>query len=185
MTKQKLILLGLTFVLLAACKKGEDTESTLAISISPEAPYILPVPLRSCKAEGGSSTSTDLSSNTAEFTRFNYRWSGTGIYTMSAILLRFNSGILQGGKFECTLAGDELAFILPVGGRVLDPADAADMLELSARCSLRCGGINVTGNVSYAYIPGTLKVIGIETDASGDSRPIVAESPIALTYQKF
>jgi hypothetical protein len=184
MNKQNLLLIGLSMVLLIGCKKGDDeSDSSLAISVSPEAPYILPVPLRSCKAEGASSTTTDLAANTIEYTRFKYRWAGTGTYTMSAIIMRFNSGLLQGGKLECDIAGDELNFVLPASGRVLDPTETA---EQSARCSLRCGGITVSGNVSYAYIPGVMKVVGIETDdTTGDSRPIVVETPIAMTYQKF
>ncbi len=182
MKMQNLFLIGLSVALLIGCKKGDDTDSELAIAVSPDAPYILPVPLRSCKAEGASSTTTDLSANTIEYTKFNYRWAGSGTYTMSAIILRFNSGILQGGKLECDIAGDELGFVLPAGGRVLDPTETA---EQTARCSIRCGGVTVTGNVSYAYIPGVMKVVGIETDASGDSKPIVVETPIAMTYQKF
>jgi len=182
MKKRIVLLLGLALILTSGCKKGDDEVDSLSISVGPTGPYILPVPLRSCKGEAGSASTTDLSANTVEFTRFNYRWAGSGTYTMSAIFLRFNSGILAGGKFECVLAGDELGFILPAGGRILEPSETAEQI---ARCSLRCGGINVSGTVAYAYIPGTMKVVGIETDANGDSRPIVSETEVAMTYQKF
>jgi hypothetical protein len=123
-----------------------------------------------------------LAANTVEFTRFKYQWSGSGTYTMSAIILRFTSSVFDGGKYECTLAGDELALIVPPGGTVIPPTTTA---EQSARCTLKCGGIKVNSGVSNALIPGTVKIIGIETDANGDSQPVVVQSDVTMTYQKF
>ncbi len=182
---RKAMILGLTAgtILLAGCKKEDSSDSSLTISIGPSAPYILPVSDRSCKGRATGSTSNDLSANTIEFTRFNYKWTGDGTYTMSAIFLRFRSSLFSGGKFECVLSSDELDYILPTGGRVLDPSEKNE--EKVARCSLRCGGITINGNIASANIPGTIKIVGIETDSDGNSRPIVTEEDIALTYEKF
>lgn len=178
---KELILLGFLISLSTSCSKVDDTGSSLAVSIGPTAPYVLPVGLRSCKAEGTGSSSTDLSAGTVEFTRFKYEWQGTGTYTMSAIFLRFTSSIFSGGKYECTLAGDELVYILPTGGRIVEPGEG----ELEARCPIRCGGITVNSGVSNAYVSGIVKIVGIETDENGDSRPVVIQSDVAMTYQKF
>ena len=178
---QTALLLGVLISLATGCKKDDETEDALAISIGPSSPYVLPVGLRSCKGESTGAATADLSENTIEFTRFKYNWTGTSTYTMSAIFLRFTSSVFSGGKYECTLAGDELSLILPAAGRVLDPGEG----EQTARCSLRCGGIKVNSGVSNAFIPGVIKIVGIETDENGDSRPVVVQTDVSMTYQKF
>ncbi len=178
-SKLFLTLIALGFL---SCSKNGEESSDFSLSVGPEAPFILPVGLRSCKAQNESSTTTDLGANTTEYTRFAYKWAGAGTYTMSAIIIRFTSGLLSGGKYECTLAGDELALILPADGRVLSPGETD---EKNARCPIRCGGIKVTSGVQSATIPGRLKVIGIETDSDGNSRPVITETDVGLTYEKF
>jgi hypothetical protein len=181
-SSQKLLLSMLALGMLSCGKTTEDETNDFRISVGPDAPFILPVSIRSCKGEASNATTEDVSANTVEFTRFNYKWSGAGTYTMSAIILRFSSNLLGGGKYECTIAGDELNSVLPAGGRVLSPTETDEQV---ARCAIRCGGIKVNSGVSSALIPGKAKVIGIETDTDGNSRPIVTETDIGLTYEKF
>jgi hypothetical protein len=178
----KLFLTVMALGFLSCGKTTEDETNDFRISVGPSAPYILPVSIRSCKGEATNATTEDVSANSVEFTRFNYKWSGAGTYTMSAIILRFSSGILSGSKYECTIAGDELNSLLPAGGRVLSPTETDEQI---ARCAIRCGGVKVNSGVSSAVIPGKVKVIGIETDTDGNSRPIVSEADIGLSYEKF
>ncbi len=161
---------------------AQAATGTLDVQVGPSSPYVLPVALRSCKAEASSATSTDVSANSIEFSRLRYAWNGTGVYTMSAIVLNFSNPNLLGGNYQCVIAGDELSYVLPAGGKTIDPTEVD---PFDARCSLRCGGISITSNVNSLLIKGEMKIYGTETDGNGQSQPVKSVIPVSMNYEKF
>jgi hypothetical protein len=161
---------------------AQAATGTLDVKVSPSAPYILPVALRSCMAEATSSSVADLRANTVEFSRFQYSWNGTGTYTMNAIVLNFSSPLLDGENYQCAIGGDELSYVLPAGGKVIYPTEVQ---PFDARCSLRCGGILVDSAVTSMVLNGEMKIYGTETDANGQAQPVKTVLPVSMTYEKF
>jgi hypothetical protein len=171
----------LALSLLVGCFAQAAT-GTLNMSVGPQNPYVLPIGLTSCKGAALGSGAADISSNSLEFTRFNYSWNGEGSYTMSAIVLSFTDANLVGGKYQCVIAGDELDFVLPAGGKTIAPWD---LTTKSIRCTLKCGGVSISSSADSLQIQGEMKVMGMETDANGNSQPITSTLPVSMTYQKF
>ncbi len=173
------LLLSLSCLGILSCKP-DTSGGDLKLVVGPSTANALPVSISSCK-QGGSTDSPGLAAPAYEFTKFKYSWLGDKDFTMSYIQVTLKSGFLQGGKDTCTISASDLLATLGSAERQIK---AGDTTERTAACSIRCGSLKLVDGVTDAYLTGTLRVIGIETDPEGDSSPVVGESDIAVQYKK-
>ena len=166
---------------LLGCKPSLS-DGELKLVVGPTTASVLPVPLNTCKSGGAGTPS--IASPSYEFTKFKYTWQGTKDYSMSYIQVVLRSGFLQGGvDSSCILNAADLDATL--GAFAPRNVSAGDAVEKVAGCSIRCGSLKIDPNVSNAYISGVVRVVGIQTDADGNSTPVVSEAPIAVQYTKI
>lgn len=162
-----------------SCKPALQ-ESSLAVTIAPRPTTALPVDNKSCK--GSADGTNDLLAPTFSFNTFQYTWNGSNFYKMAYVQISLKSGLLQDGKYTCIITGDELAAVL---GAIDGPGiNGGDTATRKSNCGIRCGGLNISNTVSSAYLMGTAKVVGTETDEDGNAEPVVTEVDVAVQYTK-
>lgn len=169
--------LGLTTAL--SCKPALQ-ESSLAVTMAPKPTTALPVDNKSCK--GSADGTNDLPAPSFAFNTFQYQWNGTNFYKMAYVDITIKSGLLQGGKYQCIITGDELTAVLGVAQA--PGINGGDTTSYKSNCGIRCGGLNILDTVSSAYLVGTAKIVGTETDADGNAEPVVTEVDVAVQYTR-
>lgn len=158
--------------------------ANLNMDIRPSDPYVLPVSLPTCMEQAvGAYPASGVSANSIEYTRFNFSWtSNQTSFRFSALKVEMSDPNLMNGKYQCFIAGEELHAMI---GADIEIA-AGDSSMKSARCALRCGGLSfLPGTPSSLQVKGILTVYGLEEDTQGQSKPLIVEAPIGMTYQKF
>lgn len=174
----KALFLGLLSVGLLNCKPVTNS-SNLTIVMGPKPAAVLPVPIHSCKADP--TEAEDIASPSFAFTTFNFTWNGANDMKISYIQIDFKNGTLASGKYQCIIAGEELA-------AVLNPKQAGitggDTTTYKSTCGIRCGGMAFNSSIASAYLVGTAKVVGTEVDAEGNATPVVTETEVQLQYTR-
>jgi hypothetical protein len=178
-----LSLLGLIFQV--GCKPlKNDSDGKLQVSLAPEAPYVLEIPMRSCKqeVEGDGDEGPIIPSPSFQYTRFSYLWKGTSPLEIVFLRLDFESPDLQNGTFTCTLSDVELKRTLQPSLMTLTGSGDNSVVQ-SAGCSVRCGGIQVKSTVGFSVIPGKATLYAVET-SDGETLPVSSQVDVFLTYSK-
>jgi hypothetical protein len=177
---------AILFVFLAliatSCSPPEQ-DSELAVVVGPNPANVLPIAQTSCKQElEGDTTSPGLPAPSIELGVFKILWKGKNTLKISYLDLTFRHGTLANWKFTCTLGSSDLeAIALALGKEIPGVADPATAVPISAgSCGIRCGGIEFNSAVTYAYVPGTLKIVGVEYDAENVGTPVVTEVEVAF-----
>lgn len=170
-----------TIYFLNACKKIEEADdSSLAVTVSPKSTYILP----SEDVTKCSSSTSLLSPNIVEFNSLTFQWgSSTSSVQILNVSLIAKSPLLAGGEYSCSIGGNELIALLPT--RTI-AAGVSNPVSTSTLCSMRCGSVAVLSGASSATIPGTIKILAIETLSSdGTQIPFSKSVDVSLIYKKF
>lgn len=161
---------------LLGCKAANQT-SNLKVTLGPTPATALPVDMESCKSTG----TADLTKPTFQFNTFNFQWTGGNDMKIAYIQIDFKSGLLQGGEYQCIIAGDELEQVL---FPKQDGITGNDSTSYKSSCGIRCGALNIVSTANSAYLSGTAKIIGTEVDSEGNATPVVTEVSVAVQYTK-
>ncbi len=164
---------------LLACEPA-NLSSDLSVTIGPKPSTVLPTGMASCTSEGNDPVTEDLASPTFSFPTFKVQWNGANNMKLSYVQLDFRSASLAGGKYQCIIAGTELALVMAGSQEIA----GGNNTPISSTCGLRCGGMNFVSSVSSAYLSGTAKIVGVEVDSDGNATQVVTDVDVQLQYTK-
>lgn len=106
--------------------------------------------------------------------RFDFAGSPGERLWIASIRIRMADPALQGGSYQCEVAGDELGWLFGNGtvpwNGMLTPSRASVTANQSC-VSLKCGNVDVSPNMSFKTT-ATINVEGYMTDPNGDESPI-------------
>lgn len=177
--KMKSFIFSLLILFISACK-APDENAALVVTVGPNPTFVLPIDQTTCKQEDENMTdSPGLQAPTIELGTFKFNWKGKNNLKISYIEAVFRHGTLSGGKYTCVIAGSELAAINADMAREIAGNDP-ERIYSADNCGIRCGGIAFNSNVTYAYVPGILRIFAVEYDAENVGIPVVTEVDIAM-----
>lgn len=169
---KKLSLLILISISIASCKKKEEVQGDLRVSVS-KGTSLLPFAIQSCEDEAaGDPTVKSLSENSVKFSNLILKWMGSDPVKIEILKLKLTSAALQGGEKIGFAEGDI----------TIDGGDSADKIF---SCGIRMGGIKLVNNSVPAIIPGTVIIIGSVTNSDGSTEPVYAETDVEVRYNPF
>ncbi|MCX7978707.1 MAG: hypothetical protein N2578_06855 [Bdellovibrionaceae bacterium] len=180
-------LLGVLFILGCGGASGDD--SPLQIKFNVKKTYLLPAKTKSCNSIANLG---DADLGELYFTLVNptISWTNDNGFPIQivSIKVKITSGLITGGEYTCTIAGDELGYLFgtPNGSSnapIIDLwsgniAAGASKSANNLCLSLRCGGISLTKQ-AYFEATGTVTVIGIVDQ--GDGTAVSAKGTATFT----
>jgi hypothetical protein len=178
-TDIKILALSICCLGLLSCKPDVQ-DGELKLVVGPSTANALPIAINSCKQ--GATDTASIQAPSYEFTTFKYTWAGANQFRMNYIQITLRSGFLQGGiDKSCIIAAEDL--IATLGSAAKAIIDPGDTVQRSSSCAVRCGGLKIADGVNSAYVTGTLKVVGVQTDVEGNSTQVVGEADVAVQYE--
>ncbi|MEZ0390826.1 MAG: hypothetical protein ACAH59_01330 [Pseudobdellovibrionaceae bacterium] len=183
MKKHLLILLILSSSL-SSCKRVSEEDQNLQLSVSPTAPYVLPVAMKTCKEQTEHADSSGVSANAFEYNRFTFQWTGSNSFELVFLQLVYDSQDLATTPYSCVISDDNLDETLFPEDRFVAAASADSPTTVTAGCAIRCGSMKFKDDVKYSYVVGKITAFGVQIDEDGEVLPVEATGDAAIQYKK-
>jgi hypothetical protein len=156
----------------------------LTVQAEPSSSFLLPIARSTCgQLDAGKVAPPLLAPNSFEINSLALRWKSKNPMQVGFMTLTFKSDVLEGGRYQCAIAPDEVESVFSAFGHVIGAGDHT--IYSSGFCGLRCGAVKIIPEVKSATLTGTLKVTGYEMNDKGRFTPVTAETPVSLEYSKW
>lgn len=182
------VFLFLTFGLLTfaqaqshAFAKSQGPSADLEISVNPAETFVLPVGIQTCQEIVSGSNSISLSSASVRFRKLNIKWKKDETFEAVLIRMTFTSDALKGGSQEVVIAGEELDAVLTHHGQTPIFSGAGEYVSHPA-CGLRAGNLVFNPTAPDSKVRVEIELLGIVTDANGDSSPVYQTTEALAQY---
>ena len=181
MTKLQRVILIAALVVLSATGCSDKEGGEITVKVTPDESFIVPTALATCEEVDTGATTKSLTSSSVKFRELSLEWKENFQVEIVLITLRFRSGALRGGEKKLDIAGVELEALLGHGTQTtIFPT--AGIFTSDPDCGLRAGGLQFLAGSSDATVSLTIDVVGVATDASGDSFPVYGSGSAFATY---
>jgi hypothetical protein len=161
------------------CSDKEGGE--IIVKVTPDESFVVPLPMATCNEIVQGSSSKSYTASSVKFRELSLEWSENFQVEIILITLRFRSGALKGGEKKLDIAGDELDALLNHGTQTT-VFPTAGIYTSNPLCGLRGGGLSFVANSGDASVSVIVDVVGVATDASGESFPVYGSGVAFAKY---
>jgi hypothetical protein len=177
------ILLASFMGLCLACDAPSNGE--LQLKFVTPLTYVLPQGQFSCYLQAhpvsGAAAARDIAANSFSYRNLTLNWTSTTDTAQIIFMsLSIKNSNISGGEYKCSIGGDELTSIF--GTSALAKAGAAPTV-LNSACGMSCGAFSVVDQTKPFTAYGTVKIVGIKTNANKDQETISATDQVQINYQ--
>lgn len=194
LTSKLSALLGvMAVVALSSCSPNKDAGAYIALSVSPDKPFIVPgkgsscVALTAARAAGTDTVEADVAANRIKYESFRLQWRSLDALTIVGLRATV-TGVGIDGSYVQDFSEDEMKALfglttLTVAATTVTTARPIDIVSNDSQttkpvsgtyapCALHIGGIKIKDTVKAFTAQVKIELVGFSTAADGTQAPV-------------